>query len=124
MEITYFGSGICSHRRRTIGAILIVARPATMMQSACRGVARGMMPIRSMSKRVAYACIISMAQQASPKVSGHTEAARPQFRTSSTLVRITPPPGSASMTSSTLSSGNTWLRGTYWGSVGTRHASS
>src|SRR5207302_4988398 len=108
--MTYLGSAICSQRRRTIGAILIVARPATMMRSAGRGVARGMIPIRSRSNRLAYAAIISIAQQASPNVSGQIDEARPQLSAASTVVRIRPPPGIWSMIATASAMGAIWLR--------------
>ena len=41
------------------------------------------MPRRSTSKREAKVAIISIAQQASPKVTGHTEDLRAQLRTAS-----------------------------------------
>ena len=34
IEMAYFGSGICSHRRRTAGAILSVTVPDTQTKSA------------------------------------------------------------------------------------------
>ena len=55
------------------GAILFVTVPATMMQSACRGLARNTTPKRSMSYLGAAKCIISTAQHAKPRVSGHSE---------------------------------------------------
>ena len=49
------------------------------MTSACRGEARNMMPRRSWSYRGIETCIISILQQASPKLSGHSEDCRAQF---------------------------------------------
>uniref|UniRef100_T1JC09 FCP1 homology domain-containing protein n=1 Tax=Strigamia maritima TaxID=126957 RepID=T1JC09_STRMM len=66
-------------------AILLVSVPATIMQSACRGLALKTTPKRSMSYLGAAICIISTAQQANPNVSGQTEPFRPQFSKSSTL---------------------------------------
>src|SRR5213078_2551825 len=91
MAITYFGSGICSYNRRTRLAILNVTVPATIMRSACRGVARNApAPNRSRSKRLAPTAIISMAQHASPKVIGQIEFLRPQLMKKSRLVTMTP----------------------------------
>ena len=53
--------------------------PATTMQSAWRGLARKRMPNRSRSLVAAPASIISMAQQARPKVTGQMDPARPQL---------------------------------------------
>lgn len=55
------------------GAILLVSVPATMMTSACLGLALNTTPNLSMSYRGAAMCIISTAQHARPKVSGHKE---------------------------------------------------
>ena len=67
----HLGSGICSHRRTSGPAILVVRVPATMSTSACRGLARnGNMLKRSMSLTLVAADIISMAQQARPDSSG------------------------------------------------------
>ena len=68
MEMTYFGSGICSYRRRIAGAILSVTVPEMTTRSAWRGLAgKGMTPSRIMSYRgLANAAPISMAQQARP----------------------------------------------------------
>src|SRR3954468_9856735 len=50
------------------------------MRSACRGLARKTsMPKRAESKRGAPKVIISIAQQARPKVAGHSEDLRVQF---------------------------------------------
>ena len=47
IEITYFGSGICSYRRLTAGAILSVTVPETTTRSAWRGLAgSGITPSR------------------------------------------------------------------------------
>src|SRR5437016_11875197 len=81
-----------------------------MMRSACRGVARGMIPIRSRSKQLAYAAIISIAQQASPNVSGQIDEARPQLSAASTVVRIRPPPGIWSIIATASAMGEIWLR--------------
>ena len=57
--------------RRMTGAILIETRPERMIRSAWRGEARNASkPKRAMSTRAATIDIISIAQQASPKVSG------------------------------------------------------
>ena len=78
MDRIHRGSVICSYNRRKHGAILFVKVPATIIKSACRGEARNIMPNRSMSYRLTAACIISTAQHANPKVSGHKEPARAQ----------------------------------------------
>jgi len=50
MEMTYLGSGICSYRRSTAGAILSVTVPEMQMRSAWRGPAgKGITPKRMMS---------------------------------------------------------------------------
>jgi hypothetical protein len=52
--------------------------PATIMTSHCRGEGRNTSaPNRARSKREAPVAIISMAQQARPKVIGQSELARP-----------------------------------------------
>src|SRR5438309_245812 len=91
MAITYLGSGICSYNRRTRLAILNVTVPATIIRSACRGVARNApQPNRSRSKRDEPTAIISIAQQARPKVMGQMEFLRPQLMKKSRLVTISP----------------------------------
>src|SRR5437868_5165367 len=61
------------------------------MRSAWRGVARkAPAPKRSRSNRGPLTAIISMAQQARPKVMGHREFLRPQFMAKSRLVTIRP----------------------------------
>src|SRR5215471_17925707 len=95
-EMTYFGSGICSHRRCTAGAILSVTVPETTIRSACRGpCANGITPSRMKSCRDMLDAMNSMAQQASPKLNTHNEYRRPQFNTN----RIGSPrtPGSCGM---------------------------
>src|SRR5947209_5984918 len=80
MAMTNFGSGIWLYSRRTRLAILKLTVPATIIRSACRGVARkAPAPKRSMSKREAPVAIISMAQQARPKVIGHMLDSRAQL---------------------------------------------
>jgi hypothetical protein len=71
-----------------VGAILFVKVPATIITSACLGEARITIPNRSMSYRLIAACIISTAQQANPKVSGHSEPALAQDITEINLVEI------------------------------------
>src|SRR5580658_6990657 len=75
MEITHFGSGICSHNCRITGAILFETRPAMIMRSLCRGEGRNTSaPKRAISKRDAPIDIISIAQQARPNVIGQIES--------------------------------------------------
>lgn len=71
-----------------MGAILLVRVPATSIISACLGEARITIPKRSISYRLIAACIISTAQQAKPKVSGHSDPARAQDITEINLVEI------------------------------------
>ena len=68
--------------RRTIGAILIETRPERISRSAWRGEARkASKPKRAMSTRAPTIDIISIAQQARPKVAGKMRvAARPVER--------------------------------------------
>src|SRR5438128_392301 len=87
----HFGSGIWSQTRLMIGAILSVGVPATIIRSDCRGLGRNTpAPKRSISNRDAPVAIISIAQQASPKVIGHSADLRAQLKTKSTVVVITP----------------------------------
>src|SRR5712692_4333884 len=88
--MTNFGSGIWLYSRRTRLAILKLTVPATIIRSACRGVARkAPAPNRSMSKREAPVAIISMAQQARPKVIGHMLDSRAQLIACSSDVVMT-----------------------------------
>src|SRR3954464_7207914 len=87
--------------RRSIGAILIVTVPDTIIRSEWRGDAHGTMPRRSTSKREQKVAIISMAQHASPNVTGHTDDLRAQFRNASAAVVTTNPPGKHRMPSVT-----------------------
>src|ERR1017187_4663761 len=83
----HLGSGIWSQMRLRTGAILRVTVPATIMRSLCRGLGRKTSaPKRAISKREVLAAIISMAQQARPKVSGQMDDSRAQLNTWSTLV--------------------------------------
>ena len=80
IEMTHFGSGIWSYNRRSTGAIFLVTVPATIIRSACRGEGRNTSaPNRARSYRAMLVAIISIAQHASPNVSGHTELRRPQL---------------------------------------------
>src|SRR3989337_2321901 len=73
MARTHFGSGIWSYSLFRRGAILMVTVPETIIRSDCRGEPREIIPKRSKSKREAKVAIISMAQQAKPKVKGQKE---------------------------------------------------
>ena len=65
--------------RRTIGAILMLTRPDRIIRSAWRGEARkASKPKRAMSMRAPTMDIISIAQQARPKVAGNIELPRAQ----------------------------------------------
>src|SRR5919106_3938154 len=79
--------------RLSMGAILMVTVPDTIMRSECRGEAKGTMPKRSTSKREAKVAIISMAQQARPKVAGQMDDLRAQLNTLSVEVVTIHPPG-------------------------------
>src|SRR5437764_12815800 len=64
--------------RRSTGAILRERRPATIIRSDWRGEPRKTSaPKRAMSKREVLIAIISIAQQARPKVTGQIEERRP-----------------------------------------------
>src|SRR5437867_7469808 len=67
--------------RLSIGAILIVTVPETIMRSEWRGDAHGTIPKRSTSNRDANVAIISIAQQASPNVTGQIDDFRAQLKT-------------------------------------------
>src|SRR5215472_18487427 len=98
MEMTHLGSGICSYSRRITGAILFDTRPAMIIRSLWRGDPRmTSAPKREISKREAIIDIISMAQQARPKLIGQMEFLRPQLiALSIVVVMIDSPNGSAS----------------------------
>src|SRR4051812_9969572 len=89
MAMTHLGSGIWSYRVRRIGAIFLQTVPATIITSAWRGEARKMMPKRSRSLRAAPVAIISMAQQARPKLIGQSDEERAQLNNFSSVVVIT-----------------------------------
>src|SRR5216684_2554636 len=73
------------------GAIFCERRPATIIRSAWRGEGRKTSePNRATSKRAADMDIISMAQQASPKLSGQMELLRAQFTALSRVVKMMP----------------------------------
>src|ERR1700733_1193983 len=89
--MTHFGSGICSQSRRITGAILFDTRPAMIIRSLWRGDGRNTSaPKRAISKREAPIDIISIAQQAKPKVIGQIELFRIQLTAESSVVRTTP----------------------------------
>src|ERR1700741_3594833 len=79
--------------RLSIGAILMVTVPETIMRSEWRGEAQGTIPKRSTSKREAKVAIISIAQQASPKVTGQIDDLRAQLKILSVEVVTIQPPG-------------------------------
>src|SRR3990170_9155811 len=81
IEITHLGLGICSYKSLTAGAIFFVTVPDTISTSACRGEGHGTIPKRSRSWCDMYVAIISIAQQASPNVSGQSEFLRPSAST-------------------------------------------
>src|ERR671922_1301570 len=79
--------------RLSIGAILMVTVPETIMRSEWRGDAHGTMPNRSTSKRDANVAIISIAQHASPNVTGQIDDLRAQLKILSVVVVTIQPPG-------------------------------
>src|SRR5438067_5035413 len=79
--------------RLSIGAILMVTVPDTIIRSECRGDAHGTMPKRSTSKRLANVAIISIAQHASPNVTGQIDDFRAQLKILSVDVVTIQPPG-------------------------------
>src|SRR5213082_3159275 len=84
-DIDRFGAGVFRPSPRQSDPIFNVTVPAMMMRSLCRGEGRNTpAPKRSMSKRPAPVAIISMAQQASPNVIGHSADLRPQLTRSRT----------------------------------------
>src|SRR2546422_4359706 len=90
--------------RLSIGAILMVTVPETIIRSEWRGEAQGTMPKRSTSKRDANVAIISIAQQASPNVTGQIEDLRAQLKILSVDVVTIQPPGMWWMASAMLAS--------------------
>src|SRR5437868_6796356 len=73
------------------GDIFCATRPAIIIRSDCRGDGRNTSaPKRAMSKREAPIDIISIAQQARPKVMGQIEFLRTQLTAMSSVVRTTP----------------------------------
>src|SRR5260370_28187244 len=73
------------------GAIFWERRPATIIRSAWRGDGRTTSePNRGISKGAADMDIISMAQQARPKLSGQMELLRAQFTALSRVVKMMP----------------------------------
>src|SRR5687768_1447150 len=81
--------------RLSTGAILRETRPETIITSACRGLARKTSePKRARSWRESVVAIISMAQQASPKVAGHRLDLRAQLTSESSRVVMTSGSGS------------------------------
>src|SRR5437899_11463255 len=79
--------------RLSIGAILMVTVPETIIRSEWRGEAQGTMPKRSTSKREANVAIISIAQHARPNVTGQIDDLRAQLKILSVDVVTIQPPG-------------------------------
>src|SRR5436305_15259682 len=79
--------------RLSIGAILMVTVPDTIMRSEWRGEAHGTMPKRSTSKREAKVAIISIAQHARPNVTGQMDDWRAPLKILSVDAVTTHPPG-------------------------------
>src|SRR5713101_3271906 len=89
-------------RRRT-GAIFRETLPETIITSACLGEARKTSePNRARSFRELVAFIISIAQQARPKVAGHKDDLRAQLIRESSRVVKTSGSASAMMFSSPI----------------------
>src|SRR3954449_10526082 len=95
--------------RLSIGAILIVTVPDTIIRSECRGDAHGTIPSRSTSNRDAKVAIISIAQHARPNDTGHTDDLRAQLKKPSATVVRAKPPGNAAMPSVTCSNSEEFL---------------
>src|SRR5947199_9949522 len=73
--------------RRSAGAILRDRRPATIIKSDCRGLPRNTSaPKRAMSYREQLIAIISIAQHASPNVTGQMDDRRAHCTIFSTVV--------------------------------------
>src|SRR5881409_3356510 len=73
--------------RRSAGAILRDRRPATIIKSDCRGLPRNTSaPKRAMSYREQLIAIISIAQHASPNVTGQIDDRRAHCTIFSTVV--------------------------------------
>src|SRR3982750_1541702 len=73
--------------RRSAGAILRESRPATIIRSDCRGLPRKTSaPNRAMSYLEQLIAIISIAQQASPNVTGQIDDRRAHWTIFSTVV--------------------------------------
>src|SRR5213083_738855 len=79
--------------RLSIGAILMVTVPETIIRSEWRGEAHGTMPKRSTSNRDANVAIISIAQHARPNVTGQIDDLRAQLKIFSVDVVTIQPPG-------------------------------
>jgi hypothetical protein len=76
--------------RKTAGSIFFEHVPDTIIKSAWRGEGRATsMPKRARSYLLTNAAIISNAQQANPKPSGHMDDLRDQFTNHSRLVTCT-----------------------------------
>src|SRR5437762_13829270 len=88
--------------RLSIGAILMVTVPETIIRSEWRGEAQGTIPKRSTSKREAKVAIISMAQHARPNVTGQIDDFRAQLKILSVDVVTIQPPGMWWMASAML----------------------
>jgi len=69
-------------------ASFLLTVPETIITSACRGVLRKNIPKRSASIFGSQVAIISMAQQAMPKVSGHMLRLRAMLMRSSSVPRM------------------------------------
>src|ERR1700722_3270827 len=82
IEMHHFGSGIWSQTRLSTGDIFSVTVPATIIKSACRGERRKTSaPNRAISNLEVVEAIISIAQQARPKVKGQIALLRAQLKT-------------------------------------------
>src|SRR5437667_12861517 len=90
--------------RLSIGAILMVTVPDTIIRSEWRGDAHGTIPNRSTSNRLANVAIISIAQHARPNVTGQIEDFRAQLKILSVDVVTIQPPGMWWMASAMLAS--------------------
>lgn len=98
MAMTHLGSGIWSYNVLTAGSIFLVMVPATIITSDCRGEGRNTSaPNRDISNLDPPVLIISMAQQASPKVIGQSELARQRLSSLSSCANWTTDDGTFSV---------------------------
>ena len=87
IAITHFGSAIWSYTCLKTGAIFCETLPATIIKSACLGDAlKTSIPYLAKSYLALPAAIISIAQHARPKVTGHIDCVRDHLTALSIVV--------------------------------------